>query len=318
VLSHTSSFRTHNDRNLINCRSRFCKLKSDYWRENRSLNTFFSLDLDKGKEFKINNKKAMQQHEDRLRVVLFTPDDLYLVKGSPHKRRSFLDNLLKNLYPEYSYYYNNYGKILKKRNMLLRTGFTAVQSWDVINEIYVENAVRLILARIKLMQSLEENSRLHCQYMNEEGILKIRYALSFPVISGKINLDIVSESMMVSLREKHEEELRRKTSLIGPHLDDMHIYLNDRIARNYASQGQLRTLAVSLKLAEIHTIRKITGFYPVFLIDDVLSELDEKRKQKLLDYLQKADFQSFLTAVSLGDLHCPQAAVKQVENGRII
>ncbi|WP_054696052.1 DNA replication/repair protein RecF [Syntrophomonas palmitatica] len=264
VLAHTNSFRTHNDRNLVNYHSRFFRLKAHYCLGERYLEAYLFYDSERGKEYKINNHKALQHHEDRLRVVLFTPDDLYLVKGSPDKRRGFMDSLLKNLYPQYSYYHNNYGKILKKRNLLLRSGTYEPSSFKIINELYVENAVQIILARIKLIHSLEENSLLHCRDMNEEGIVKIRYALSFPVISGKINLDIVRESMLNALREKYPEEVRRKTSLIGPHLDDMHIYLNDRIARDYASQGQLRTLAVSLKLAEIHTMRAITGFYPVF------------------------------------------------------
>jgi len=317
ALAHTNSFRTHNDRNMVNYHSNFFQLRSEYRQGDRVIQACLSYGPERGKEYKINNQRAMRQHEDRLRVVLFTPDDLYLIKGNPEKRRAFMDNILKNLYPEYSYYYNKYGKILKKRNLLLKSGVADVNSLKVVNEMYVENAVPLILARIALMRSLEENGRMHCGDMNEEGTLKIRYALSFPVNSGKINFDTASQSMMACLQEKRGDEWRRKTSLIGPHLDDLHIYLDDKMASDYASQGQVRTIAVSLKLAEIHTVKKTTGFYPVFLIDDILSELDEKRKQKLLDYLQKADFQSFLTTVSLGGLYCPQAAVKEVHGGKI-
>jgi DNA replication and repair protein RecF len=97
---------------------------------------------------------------------------------------------------------------------------------------------------------------------------------------------------------KAEQEVKRKSVLIGPHLDDLHIYFDNRQARQYCSQGQQRSIAISLKLAELCAFAKIKGYYPLFLLDEVMAELDEKKRCMLLDYLEKAPFQSFMTAVN--------------------
>lgn len=97
----------------------------------------------------------------------------------------------------------------------------------------------------------------------------------------------------------------------------MHIYHNGKMARYFASQGQQRNIAVALKLAELYTFKKISGFYPIFLLDEVLSELDAQKRQLLLDHLQKAEFQSFLTSVNLSDIEYGQAAISIVEKGSL-
>jgi len=317
TLAHSSSFRTNNDRNLVNYHSQLFKLRGEYKIEQRAMEALLVFNREQGKDYKINQKKASHSHADRLRVVLFTPDDLYLVKGNPGKRRAFLDGILKELSPEFRYQYDNYQKILKRRNLLLKNGNFNNSSIYALNDIFIDNAARMILARINLIHNLEDSAAAAWKEMNREGSLKIRYALSFPVNSGKINLDIIKMSLTEYLHEKREEEYTRRTTLAGPHLDDINIYLDDRIAKIFASQGQQRSIVVSLKLAELYTIKKITGFYPVFLIDEVLSELDDEKRQRLIDYLGQAPFQSFMSAVSIGDLVCSEAAVCQVEHGQL-
>lgn len=318
TLAHTSSFRTGNDRNLVNYSSSLFKLRGEYRLEQRSVEALLVYNREQGKELRINQKKANHNHADRLRVVLFTPDDLYLVKGNPGRRRAFLDGMLKELSPEYRYNYEGYQKILKKRNLLLRNGNFNNSSFAALNEVFIDNAARMILARINLLHSLEDNAAAAWSEMNKDGSLKMRYALSFPVESGKINLDVISESLTGYLREKRKEEAARRTTLAGPHLDDINLYLDERMAKIFASQGQQRSIVVSLKLAELNTVQKITGYYPVFLIDEVLAELDDEKRQSLLDYLVRAPFQSFMSAVSLGELAADGATVRQVENGRLL
>jgi energy-coupling factor transporter ATP-binding protein EcfA2 len=119
--------------------------------------------------------------------------------------------------------------------------------------------------------------------------------------NGKINLDILKLALKTHLQHVEEQENRRRTSMAGPHLDDLNMYLNDRPARQYASQGQQRNIAVSLKLAELMALQRSRGEYPVFLLDEVLSELDQERQDRLMSYLEGAEFQSFLTTVNLED-----------------
>lgn len=317
VLSTGSSFRTGQDKNMIAYEKEAFILRSRYDYNGRDFEAVLNYNLKVGKNFTLNSKKTNFNNNDRLRVVLFTPDDLYLIKGSPGKRRQFLDFILGQIKTEYDYNLSNYVKILKKRNLLLKREQSNTKSFKIIEDIFIENAARVILARINLITILDECSSLIYKEISNEGQLKTRYALSFPIDSGKINLDILKTALKKQIQEKADQEIRRKSSLVGPHLDDIHIYQDGRMARYFASQGQQRNIAVTLKLAELYTFRKISGFHPVFLLDEVLSELDAQKRQLLLDHLQEAEFQSFLTSVHLNDIEYSRAAVSVVQNGKI-
>lgn len=317
VLSTGSSFRTGQDKNMVQYEKEAFILRGRYSYNDRDIESVLSYSLTTGKNYLVNSKKTSFNNSDRLRVVLFTPDDLYLIKGSPGKRRQFLDFILEQIKSEYDYNLANYVKILKKRNLLLKREQSNTKSFKIIEDIFIENAARVILARINLITILDESSSLIYKEISNEGQLKTRYAISFPIDSGKINLDILKTALKKQIQEKAEQERRRKTSLVGPHLDDMHIYQDGRMARYFASQGQQRNIAVALKLAELYTFKKISGFYPVFLLDEVLSELDAQKRQLLLDHLQEAEFQSFLTSVHLNNMEYSQATVSVVENGEL-
>jgi DNA replication and repair protein RecF len=254
-------------------------------------------------------------------VVVFTPDDLYLVKGTPSRRRFFLDFLLKQAGAEYGYHLDNYVKILRKRNILLKKNQANTKTFVLTTEVFVEQAIRLIIARIQMVNLLDQLVGPLYQSISGEDIggLKLRYALSFPIDSGKINVDILKLSMLNHLKKINEQECARKSSLLGPHRDDINMYLNDHPARQFASQGQQRSIAVSLKLAELTAIQQAQGEFPVFLLDEVLSELDKERQKRLLGYLQKASFQSFLTTVNLekNQFEDSQASIYRMSGGKL-
>lgn len=317
VLSTGTSFRTGQDKNMVAYEKEAFILRGCYNYNDRDIESVLSYSLNQGKNYLVNAKKTSFNNNDRLRVVLFTPDDLYLIKGSPGKRRQFLDFVLGQIKSEYNYNLTNYVKILRKRNLLLKREQANTSSFKVIEEVFIENAAQIILARVNLINILEEIIIAIYKELSPEGQLKIRYAITFPIDSGKINLDILKRALKKQLQEKAQEEIKRKNSLVGPHLDDMHIYHDGKIARFFASQGQQRNIAVALKLAELYTCKKISGFYPIFLLDEVLAELDSQKRQLLLEHLQKAEFQSFLTAVNLRDIEYGEAAISIVEKGRL-
>lgn len=318
LLSANNSFRTSNYNHLVNHEAEGFNIKAGYTSEERYMEISLNYKRNEKKELIINRKKASKNHPYCPKVVLFTPDDLYLVKGSPAKRRNFIDFVLRQVSAEYAYLLEEYGKILKKRNLLLKKEQAYNKTFSIINQIFTENGAQIIIQRINFINILEKTASKIFEQINESNDkLKIRYALSFPINSDKVNLPILKEKMSEEMEKIKEQEKIRKTTLFGPHLDDINFYYDNRLARSFASQGQQRNIAITLKLAELYTFYEIKGFYPVFLLDEVLSELDYSKKELLIKYLDKADFQTFLTAVNIDHIKFNQASVFYIQNGSV-
>jgi len=319
MLSTGTSFRSGKDVNFLKFNADSYIINSKYCYKDRNIEALLKYQPQLGKAFTINSRKAKISQENNLRVVLFTPDDLYLIKGSPDKRRNFLNFVLRQVSAEYAIQIDDYNKILHKRNLLLKNKQVNNKSFAVINEIFIETAVNIIIKRINFINILDDVcQKVFPSLNNEHQSIKIRYALSFPIFSGKINYEILKDVLLEQLILKKEEELIRCTTMLGPHLDDINIYINDKIARIFASQGQQRNLAVTLKLAEIYAFYQIKGFYPIFLLDEVLAELDEHKKILLLEHLSQAGFQSFLSSVSLDNIARVNSQIFSIKNGCLI
>lgn len=319
MLSGNSSFRTNTDKDLVNYDATGFSIRSKYNYHKRDISLFLDYNLNSGKKLLINNKKINRNHDDLLKVVLFTPDDLFLIKGSPSKRRFFIDFILKQITNDYYYHLDNFSRTLKKRNLLLKNDQTNTKSFKIVNELFVEHASKLILLRLNFVTLFDETAKLIFRKINNDiNNLKIRYALSFPVSSDKINLDILYDALYKHLQNKSNTELLRKSTIAGPHLDDLHVYLDNRLAKSFASQGQQRNIVITMKLAELYTFKKILGFYPIFLLDEVLSELDNEKRQLLIDELTQAEYQSFLTSVNIDNLILKNANIHYVKEGYLL
>jgi DNA replication and repair protein RecF len=313
VLATGYSFRSGNYRNLLAYEKSSFLVNSNYSFAGRNIESQLDYNTDKVK-FIINHKKASHRSTDRLRVVLFTPDDLYIVKGHPGRRRDFIDFMLKQISPEYYLNLDNYTKTLKKRNFLLKQDQTNTRTFAILNQLFVEKAAQVIFVRINFVNLLAEMvNNLYQVIDNNRSQIKIKYAVSFPIDSAKITLDILYQALEQNLKLSAEQEKIRKTTVLGPHVDDLNIYHSEKLARYFSSQGQQRTIAVSMKLAELYTFKKIEGYFPVFLLDEVLSELDSDRQIRLLEHLKRADFQSFLTSVSAQPVEGADTVL--IENG---
>ena len=318
VLSAGNSFRNTPDKQLVNYHASRYQVKASYCYQDRNFETALLFN-EQGKTFAINNKKTPQNNQDRIKVVLFNPDDLFLVKGAPSKRRAFIDFIIQQLSSDYAFNLANYAKVLKKRNFLLKTEQTNKQSYAIINQLFIENAIKVIIQRINFVNILDEIARPLFQEING-GLnqIKIRYALSFPVDSDKINLNILQTALAEQQDKRFLDEVKRKQSLVGPHLDDINLYQDGRSARIFASQGQQRNLVICLKLAEVYAFKKIKGYYPIFLLDEVLAELDENKRSLLMDHLNRAGFQSFLSSVNLGPINKYNANIFSVKEGQLL
>jgi DNA replication and repair protein RecF len=223
------------------------------------------------------------------RVVLFWPDDLGLVKGGPELRRRFLNQMLVQIHPGYARALSGLRRVLEQRNSLLKRiaggegGEDMLEAWD--HEL-VQVGTEIVDARAKAVRELEPvAARTHGQIAAGERL--------------QITYEGPPENLAEAVHNSLAEDLRRGSTSIGPHRDDLRIVLEGQDARSYGSQGQQRTAVVSLKLAEAALIESRAGERPVLLLDDVLSELDGERRAALLNEVG-AGGQVIVTSVEAG------------------
>ena len=285
----------------------------------------------KGKSAKIAGvkKTKLTDFVGELNVVLFSPEDLQLVKGSPSLRREFINREFYQFSRIYHKYYLMYQHLLKQRNSYLKD--MRKNPKDEMSLAYLETitsqlarvAIYITKERVSFVQDI---SKLTYQNMlnisNGQESLKIRYKSS---VLEALNINDISdeifneESLTKVMMKKSYDDIMRGSSKIGPHQDDLEFYINDLDAKMYASQGQQRSIVLSLKLAEINYLKTKTGTYPVLLLDDVLSELDKNRQLKLLDAINE-NVQTFITTPSISDIKedlLKKAKVFKIENGNI-
>ncbi|MCG2728671.1 MAG: DNA replication/repair protein RecF, partial [Acetobacterium sp.] len=241
-------------------------------------------------------------------TILFEPDDLKIVKEGPDKRRRFLNQEISGFRPEYHYILRDYEKILNQRNSLLKNIHyqpSLITTLDVWDEQLVQTGVRLMNHRIRYLH------RLNREANNLHKILSLgKETLSLSYLNNIIDsIEELSELKMIfkkRLESSREEEISRGSTIYGPHVDDMLIQINGKDARRYGSQGQQRSAAISLKLSQIEIYYDNTGEYPVVLLDDIFSELDEHRRNSILSLLNKT--QAFITCTE--DILNDQCIVK--------
>lgn len=319
VLATTKSHRTNADKDLVRFSASHYYLgcRIHLTRREEKVELGYSLER-KQKLAKLSGMVLPRLSElvGCLNVVLFSPEDLDLVKGSPHRRRRFVDILLSQMDRAYLSALQQYNRILSQRNECLRLismGKFAVDVLDTWDEQLSITAKKICSRRAA---SLEEVGQLFCAYatrISEKEKLSIRYCQAFPFET--------EQQFLQKLRSNRHRDIQRGSTPIGPHRDDLMVLINGRVAANYASQGQQRTSVLALKLAELEFLRRSTKEAPILLLDDVFSELDEVRKAALVSVLA-SDVQSLLTGTrdnnfaSLLEHH--SAKILNVEQGKVI
>jgi DNA replication and repair protein RecF len=257
-----------------------------------------------------------------LRVVLFWPDDLQLVKGPGEGRRRFLNTLLSQIDPGHARELNRYSHLLEQRNALLRAireGRQPVDGLEVWTIALAESGAAIMVERQRRLLELQPIAAgFHRELSDDRERLELRYRPAGARI-GEAPLELVSEQLKAAMRDARDEEIGRGQTAVGPQRDDVEVWLDDHEARLYASQGQQRSAVLSLKLAELHYLAEVTGEQPVLLLDDVMSELDPARRERLLAALEPGP-QALITAADLNDLPksiLERAALFRVEEGAI-
>ncbi|MBR5066147.1 MAG: DNA replication/repair protein RecF [Lachnospiraceae bacterium] len=294
LCSTTKSHRGSKDGEIINFENDEGHVRSVINKKNEEIRIDLHLRKSKSKVIALNLEKLKKTSEliGILNVVLFSPEDLNIIKGGPSYRRSFIDMQICRLDSSYVFNLSSYNKIIDQRNKLLKDIYfepalkETLFIWDSQLQSYGSQVIK---KRKEFVEELNEIVKeIHYKLTGQKEFLDIKY-----------EPDTLEDEIEKNLRLNAERDLKSKMTSCGPHRDDYVININGIDARKFGSQGQQRTAALSLKLAEIEIIKKNTNDSPIFLLDDVLSELDSNRQNMLLESI--SDIQTIITCTGLDD-----------------
>lgn len=292
------SHRTTKDIELMNIDSNnyYIKLKAVKTVETSDIEIIY--EKDKKKVIKINEipLKKIGALMGNVLAVIFSPEDLSIINEGPSQRRRFIDITLSQIKPSYFYDLQIYNKVLQQRNSLLKElqiNRNLIDTLEVWDENLCETGARIIKLRNEFINRLSKvSAKNHYMLSNCNENMEINYRPSVNVNSFN-DVNAIKENFMSDLKRYRHVELKRCTTLKGPHRDDYDILINGMDVKSFGSQGQKRTVILSIKLSELQIIKDETGEYPVFLLDDVMSELDNKRREILFDNIHNV--QTFVT-----------------------
>ncbi len=305
------SFRTSKEKEMIKFGEEFLETKIFYQKSDREGNIKIRI-ADK-KLIEINGVKIKKLSEliGKLNLVIFTPDDIQILKNGPDKRRRFLDMMIGQLRPKYVYILNLYLKTLEQRNNYLRQirednkSENMLEIWDEKLAEYAENICKY---RSEFIQKLNnEIKKIHPKVTENNEKLEIKYITECNDREEYVKL----------LRQRRKLDIIKGYTTKGIHRDDFKCFINEKEIEVYGSQGQHRTAILSLKLAELYVIYKEIGEYPILLLDDFMSELDEKRRKSFLSYIK--DTQVIITCTDKMELDkLNEYKLFNVKKGKIV
>lgn len=245
--------------------------------------------------------------------VVFSPEELSLINGAPELRRNFTDLFLSSHKPLYYSNLKKYNKILKQKNNLLKKADEKIsQTLDIWNEELASAGAEITAYRKNFIKEINpEANKAFCEITNGKESIEIKYIPSVSCESE--NKEDIKNTLLCGMNKKKEAEMFLGTSVIGIHRDDFSFFINGENAKIYASQGQQRTAVISLKIAQSEMIKEKNGEYPIFLLDDVMSELDFERRKYLAEKI--TDKQVIITCTDRYEAE--NAKYFSVENGKV-
>lgn len=334
TLLRGSSYRTKDEYNLINWHEKQSYLlgEAEKEREHFQINILLQ-NIDKldlltkriKKIIKVNKKYQRRAWlKEKFYPVIFTPEDLQIIKSMPSIRRKFLDEIIINLTPVYEQYLKDYNRVLYQRNVLLKTERNKnsidkhLSIWD---KKIVELGTLIIRHRIKVLQLINKKVKdIHQLLTKNKETLKLKYNSNVltSFTEDKQEIEVMFQEILENNKEK---DYRLKMTTVGPHRDDYSIMSNSVNLGIYGSQGQQRTAVLALKIAELEMIKEKDQEYPPLLLDDVLSELDSYRKLFLIQLIKERPLQTFITSIDLHDLtqydFVKHSKIFKVKNGMV-
>lgn len=291
------SHRTSRDKELINWESDRAYLSLLVGRERLDKNIDISIFKDGKKAIKINKVKVSKIGElfGNFNVVMFSPEDLKIIKDSPGVRRRFIDMELCQLNQKYYYNLVQYNKVLIERNILLKNRNVDKEMLDIYDIQLAEFGHNVIIERLNYIDKLNfYGEDIHKDISSGKEIIEFKY------ISTIKNSGDIKRSFYESLVKNRDKDIEKRITSIGPHRDDFTVLINGIDAKSFGSQGQQRSAVLTIKFSSLKIIREITSEYPVLLLDDVLSELDFSRKRYVLTSIN--EIQTVITCTGIEDL----------------
>lgn len=310
----TKSHKGHKDRDIVKFGAEEAHIRTCIEKSGEDIRIDMHLRKTKSKGIAIDGTRIKKAAEllGLMNVVFFSPEDLSIIKNGPAERRHFVDMELCQLDSFYLYNLNNYNKIVNQRNKLLKDLFMNPSLKDTLSIWDAQMASfgsKVIERRILFTQQLNEIIKgIHSQLTGGKEDLEIIY-------EPDVSMERFEETLFLT----QDKDIRLKMTSTGPHRDDFSFLVNGIDIRKFGSQGQQRTAALSLKLAEIELVKKMTKDTPILLLDDVLSELDSSRQNLLLSSI--GDIQTIITCTGLDEFVNNRFEINKVlkvENGTVM
>lgn len=303
-LATGRSHRTSRDLELIQDGQTELSVKATVTRSTGDLHLELGYGLETRKQLRINHipERRVARLVGSVAAVLFSPDDLQIVKGSPGGRRRFLDIELSQISQTYLHHLISYNKVLAQRNVVLKSGQPDKALMEIYEQQLIEYGSQLIFRRLEAVSALSGIATRYHKLLSEgKEHLQIVYQHPLGYHLEPLTTQAVADGLKLLFTQRRSEEVRRQTTLVGPHRDDLLFSINGKDVRLFASQGQQRTVVLALKLAELEYMQQQIGESPVLLLDDVASELDPQRRHYLLNTVQSG-IQTFISCTDLEDL----------------
>lgn len=323
-LAVTRSFRTHRDQEMVRRDTHFFLIKGHFLKNSVVYAAQTSYQSIGQLQIKINSVPANRlDYVHQFPVVIFSPDDLMLIREGPLVRRRFINLEASRLSAPYLRQLKDYQRVLLHRNQILRGKYSRykidelLEPWD---QALVNLGSSIIKKRLEILQSLEKEAQIFFDRMTKcSEKLSLEYTSSVKYSKKKENIEKSFHEQLINRRGR---EINRGSTLLGPHLDDIKILINDYDTKRYSSQGQKRTAVLALRMGEASLFYKQNNETPIILLDDVFSEFDSERKKYFLDFLRENEAQCFITTTAdtkelIANLHREHKIIS-VRQGNIV
>ena len=300
LFTGAKSFRGAKDEELKRFSCEKARLKIEF--EAEKIEKSAQIEINEKRIACLNEKplKSVSHLAGKFNAIIFSPTDLRLLSDGPKVRRKFLDMAICQLYPTYIEILRGYTKAVTQRNKILKdfkNNSSVLPLLDVFEKEIALSGEKIIKYRLRYIEILKEFiPEIYKGISNGQENLEIEY-----ISSNK------SENLLTDLKNSRKEDMFTYKTSVGPHRDDLEFKINGISAKNFGSQGQKRSVALSLKLAEAEILKKTTGEYPICLLDDIMSELDPKRQNFILNHIK--EMQTFLSC-------CDPETLKNLKEGK--